>query len=101
MEDHTISHIDQSFDSLSQLVTRQKSFMSSTSTQNEFEIAEEPTISEPNLKPNDYPLSIAKQLVIADKLLSDSYPSTHVDAAFNGFFFTKMSQGLGIIRIIT
>ncbi|KAG2189594.1 hypothetical protein INT46_007211 [Mucor plumbeus] len=67
MEDHTISHIDQSFDSLSQLVTRQKSFMSSTSTQNEFEIAEEPTISEPNLKPNDYPLSIAKQLVIADK----------------------------------
>jgi hypothetical protein len=99
MENHTISHIDQRFDSLSQLVTRQQPSMSSTSTQDEFEIAEKPTISEPNLKPNDYPPSIAKQL-FADKLLSDLYSSTHVDAAFN-VFFTKMPQGLGIIRIIT
>jgi pantothenate kinase len=36
---------------------------------------------EPDLKPNDYPPSIVKQL-FADNLLSELYPSTHIDAAF-------------------
>jgi hypothetical protein len=49
VENCLISHIDQRFDSLSQLITRQQPSISSISTQDEFEIAEEPTISEPNL----------------------------------------------------
>ena len=64
MENRLISHIDQRFDnSLSQLITRQQPSISSVSTQDEFEIAVEPTIAEPNLKPNDYPPSIVKQLI--------------------------------------
>ena len=85
MENCLVSHIDQRLDSLSQSITRQQPTISNVSTQDEFEIAEEPTMSKPNLKPNNYPPSIVKQL-FADKLLFDSYPSTHVDAAFNGFY---------------
>jgi hypothetical protein len=85
MENRLISHIDQRFDNLSQLITKQQPTFSNVSTQDEFEISEEPTMAESNLKPNDYPPSIVRQL-FAEKLLSDSYPSTNVDAAFNVFY---------------
>lgn len=81
LEDHLISHIDEKFDNLSQLVARQQS-SPNVPTQDEVEIAEEPSIYEPNLKSNDYPPGFVRQL-FNNVLLSESYPPAHVDAAFN------------------